>query len=546
MRKNAIIFWMLTSLLPLLSVACQSTTNTQSNAIANKSPASSNALALAGMARVGAIDDRYQSYNVEMLEVTGGKFWKPYGPELDAILKEGKPAAPAQADGATPAGMDPRLYEYRPPIDLTNPRLRKLAAALGPAYVRVSGTWANTTYFPDTDEAPAKPPAGFMGVLSHQQWKSVIDFSKAVDANVVTSFATGAGTRDSSGVWTPEQARRFLEYTKSVNGTIAAAEFMNEPTLAAMGGAPKGYGAADYGRDFTLFRIFVRQAAPDMLLLSPGSVGETTGDWGVAYGTAAILKTRDLLAASGAGGDVFSYHHYGASSQRCAAIGKQTTAEAALSEEWLRRTDETLAFYKKLRDQFAPGQQFWLTETADTACGGNPWAGTFLDTFRYLDQLGRLAKQEVQVVAHNTLVASDYGLLDENDLTPKPNYWAALLWRKLMGTTVLESGVAIQPGLHVYAHCLRGKPGGVALLVINNDRTTSRELSFALDGERYTMSSNVLQSKTVQLNGAELKLGADDELPVLAGVPSQAGSIELAPATITFLAFPQAGNGACR
>jgi hypothetical protein len=43
--------------------------------------------------------------------------------------------------------MDPALYRQRPPIDLTNPRLRKLAAALGPAYVRVSGTWANTTYF---------------------------------------------------------------------------------------------------------------------------------------------------------------------------------------------------------------------------------------------------------------------------------------------------------------------------------------------------------------------------------------------------------------
>ncbi|PYQ20217.1 MAG: hypothetical protein DMF81_19290 [Acidobacteria bacterium] len=62
----------------------------------------------------------------------------------------------------------------------------------------------------------------------------------------------------------------------------------------------------------------------------------------------------------------------------------------------------------------------WLTETADAACGGNPWASSFLDTFRYLDQLGRLARQGVQVVAHNTLVASDYGLLDEGDLTPKP------------------------------------------------------------------------------------------------------------------------------
>jgi len=500
------------------------------------------------MARIGAVDERYQSYNVEMLEVTGGKFWKPYGPELEAILKEKKPAAAAQSGDSTPAGMDPRLYQYRPPIDLTNARLRKLAAALGPAYVRVSGTWANTTYFPATDQAPApaKPPAGFMGVLSRQQWKGVVDFSNAVDARIVTSFATSVGTRDQAGVWTPEQARQLIAYTESAGGKIAAAEFMNEPTLAAMGGAPKGYNAAAYGRDFLLFRKFIRQTAPDMLLLAPGSVGETTGDWGVAYGTADILKTRDLLAASGAGVDAFSYHHYGASSQRCAAMGKQTTIEAALSEDWLRRTDETLAFYRKLRDQFEPGKPFWNTETAETACGGNPWAGTFLDMFRYLDQLGRLARQDVRVVIHNTLVASDYSLLDEQTLLPKPNYWGALLWRKLMGTTVLDSGIPIAEGLHVYAHCLRGTPGGVALLVINNDKAASRTLSIPVAGDRYTMSSSDLQSKTVQLNGAELNLGSGDELPVLAGIPIQAGNVEFAPATITFIAIPQAGNTACQ
>jgi hypothetical protein len=64
---------------------------------------------------------------------------------------------------------------------------------------------------------------------------------------------------------------------------------------------------------------------------------------------------------------------------------------------------------------------------------------------------------------HNTLVASDYGLLDDKTLAPKPSYWGALLWRKLMGTTVLDAGVPIQAGLHVYAHCLRGTPGGGAL-----------------------------------------------------------------------------------
>ena len=267
-----------------------------------------------------------------------------------------------------------------------------------------------------------------------------------------------------------------------------------------------------------------------------------------AYGIAGVLRTADLLAASGPGVDAFSYHHYGGSSLRCAAMGPQTqtTADAALSEQWLAKTDQTLAFYRGLRDKFEPGKPFWNTETADAACGGNPWANTFLDSFRYLDQLGRLAKQDVKVVAHNTLVASDYGLLEENTFTPKPNYWAALLWRRLMGTTVLESGVPIQAGLHVYAHCLRGTPGGVALLAINNDRTASRTLTVPAPGERYTLSSSNLESRSVQLNGTAIALGGNDDLPPLGAVPSAAGNLTFAPATITFLALPGAGNSACR
>jgi len=58
-----------------------------------------------------------------------------------------------------PARMSPDLYQYRRPIDLSNARLRTLAATLGPAYVRVSGTWANTTCFQDSDKpAPKTAP----------------------------------------------------------------------------------------------------------------------------------------------------------------------------------------------------------------------------------------------------------------------------------------------------------------------------------------------------------------------------------------------------
>ncbi|RUT42426.1 hypothetical protein WG29040_02260 [Pseudomonas sp. PAMC 29040] len=60
-------------------------------------------LAPSTMKAVGTVDERYQSYNVEMFEVTGGKFWKPYN-EIAAASEGG--AAPA---GDTPAGMDPGL-----------------------------------------------------------------------------------------------------------------------------------------------------------------------------------------------------------------------------------------------------------------------------------------------------------------------------------------------------------------------------------------------------------------------------------------------------
>jgi hypothetical protein len=147
---------------------------------------------------------------------------------------------------------------------------------------------------------------------------------------------------------------------------------------------------------------------------------------------------------------------------------------------------------------------------------------------------------------HNTLTASDYGLLDENTLEPRPNYWGALLWRQLMGTTVLEAGLPIQTGLHVYAHCQRGAPGGVSLLVINTDRQASHSLMLSTESELYTLDAASLSDAEVRLNGVVLRLGAGDELPAIQGAPVIAGPAIFGPTTITFLAIPTAANSACR
>jgi len=99
-------------------------------------PGSPGRIYAASLRRIGTVDERFQSYNIEMVEVIGGRFWKPYR-DIDALLKAQSSVTQSNKDAAAvPAGTDPNLYEQRPPIDLTNPRLRKLAAALAHVSVR--------------------------------------------------------------------------------------------------------------------------------------------------------------------------------------------------------------------------------------------------------------------------------------------------------------------------------------------------------------------------------------------------------------------------
>ena len=391
---------------------------------------------------------------------------------------------------------------------------------------------------------PAAPPEGFGGVLTRAEWKKVVDFAKAVDAELVTSFSTSAGTRDQAGVWTPIEAKKFLAYTHSIGGEIAAAEFMNEPTFVTAAGVPKGYDAAAYGKDFAVFQPFFRKESPRSVLLGPGSVGE-----GIDFVPVKLLPSKELLAAMGPNAvDAFSYHFYGTISERCAgAMGGKvgTTPAAALSEDWLSRTRTVEQFYAALRDEYAPGKAMWLTETGQTACGGDRWASTFLDSFRYVDQMGQLAKLHVQTIMHNTLAASDYGLIDEKTLLPRPDYWAALLWHRTMGTTVLNAGSQSAETLHVYAHCMKNKPGGVTLLALNLSRTDSGSLDIPGGGVRFTLTAKDLMGRTMELNGKELMVASNGDLPEFQGAPVRRGTMALPPASISFVEFAGAGNAAC-
>jgi len=472
-------------------------------------------LDIKNLKQVAEVDKRYQSFNIEMCEVVGGDFWIPYDLLDPDKVRSGGFAA---------------LKRGIPPIDLSEKKLRMLASALGPTYVRVSGTWANTTYFQDNDQPKLdQAPEGYENVLTRKEWKGVIDFCDAVDGKLVTSFAISDGIRDKEGNWTPDQIKPLINYTKSIGGEIVAAEMFNEPSFASRGGAPDGYDASTFARDFSAFKSFVQAAVPEMKILGPGSTGE-----GGLFPAEEAMSTDNLFAAVPKPEfDIFSYHFYGGASERCMG---GLTPEDALTEEWLSKTELGLKYYENARDRYQPDATIWLTETAEAACGGDPWAATYVDCFRYLEQLGRLAKKGVQVVMHNTLAASEYALLEQDTHDPRPNYWAALLWNRLMGTKVYDAGISGE-GTDIFVHSLKNRPGGLAVLIVNPGEDW-RSVNIPVTAEQYLLTADELLTKRVKLNGKVLQLTADDMLPVINGKTISPGEVRLPPHSILFLAIP--------
>lgn len=477
---------------------------------------------LAALPKVATVDERFQSYNVEMVEITGGRFWAPYG------------------------GPPDEVYRMRPPADLADKRLRQLTRLLGPAYMRVSGTWANSTYLEAEGENLKEPPSGYNQVLTRAQWRGAIDFAKAVDARIGVSFAVSDGARGQDGVWRTGQAQRLLDLTKAAGGSIAFAEFVNEPNAASMGRLPKGYNVADYVRDNRIFTEWARRETPGTLIVGPSSVGEGALSDGIPVAMpVGMLLTEELMKAGPNSVDVMSYHFYGNVSQRCAAMRpKYSKMEDALTPAWLDLTLRDHAYYARLRDRFEPGDGLWVTETAQAACGGSPWASSFLDSFRYVNQLGLLAQNGVQVVMHNTLAASDYALIDGESLQPRPNFWAAVLWKRTMGTTVLAAPASPSPDLRLYAHCSPGRKGSVGLAAINLG-ASSQSVALGSRGRAWVISASPLDAKVVAVNGQAPGLDAAGRATGLEGV-AVSGSVSVPGQSIAFVEVPGAGNPACR
>ena len=484
------------------------------------------------------------SYNVEMTEVTGGTFWKAY---TDAQI-DGTEAVPVP-DFSKGMGA---MHQWYDPIDTTNPRLIKLAKELGQCWVRVSGTWATRTYY---DFDGTGMPEGYNNHLRKEQWVNLCNFVKAVNGKLKISVANCDGLHSHDEPWSPSQAEKIFALSKELGCPIEAVEFVNEPNMLKNTGFPKGYTPADFRRDQDIFHKWVRENYPECTIVGPSDTDPnamSVDAWGNPHpwadgaadtaGIAAALaycSTAELMDGCTEKLDVFSYHYYNGVSERMAAMMPSafTPFEGCMSEEYLGAAAHTGRCFASYRDKYAEKDgEMWVTESGDAGAGGHTWASTYAEVVRTLNEIGDFSTVTKGVIFHNTLASSDYGWLKHGTFVPRPSYFAVLLWKRIMGDTVYASGEAIRPGAHVFAHSRKDGKEGVAYLVINTSWDEATTVELPKEAQVYALTGNgKMRSRTMLLNGQELKLGENDELPELAPVTVPAGTLEVAPGGCTFI-----------
>lgn len=492
-------------------------------------------------AALGETNPMMMSYNVEFAEVTGGTFWKAYTPGQIAGTE---PFDVDMSGGLTAAYKD--LMQVYPPIDLYDEKLRTLAKEFGPLWVRVSGTWATKTYYDLDDAMGGKVPEGYLNTLTRKQWIGVLDFVKAIGAKLMVSVSGCPGVYgvDSAPVpaWTPVEAEKLFRFSQDYGVPINGSEFINEPNMLSETGFPKGYTAQDHARDQKIFVAWLKEHYPDCLYIGPCSVGpdgQMGKGGGVEMLAMANVSTKDLMGDDPAPLDVFSYHYYNGVSERLGGVMPQMhwLAEEANSEDYLAVAINCAKSYAPLRDKYCPGGEMWVTESGDAGGGGDTWASTYLDVLRTLNEAGGFSKVTKGIIFHNTLAASDYAYLDRVTHDPRPNYFAVLLWIRLMGATVYESGEPVREGAHVYVHSRKdGKPGK-ACLVINNSETEATTVELPTAATVYALhgKDGNKRAAVMTLNGRDLVLGEGNALPDLSGEEVSAGTVTVAPLGCTFI-----------
>ena len=475
---------------------------------------------------VNTVSKEYISFAVDSSQVVGGKWWNP-----------------------TARGTETGSGTVHAPVfNFNQPQLDTIVRVLAPAYLRIGGSEADKIYYDMQNTSGSQPnaPPRYKSVMTAKQWDDINAFAARNGLQLVFTLNSGPASRKADGSWDGANAEELLKYTAAHGYKVAFWELGNELNIFwFVHGLKAQVSPQQYDKDLLVARALVKKYMPSSKFSGQGSafwplLGEPLN---LLYG-----YMPQYLELSNKKTDLVSWHYYPQQSKRGPIAVRRAYPSRLLDPKNLDEVKHWAQQIKQWRDSYAPGKPIWLGETGNAQFGGQPGlSDVYLGGLWWMDQLGALARSGHDTVVRQSLTGMNYGMIDDSDLSPRPDYWNSLLWNRLMGTRVYDVKVSGDKSgkLRAYAHSSAGdNKASLTVLLINLDHQRSAVVS--LSGVKnqghqvYQFTTPDIFGKKVLLNGKELKLAANGSLPLIQGrLQPQADipSITLNPLSYCFVTF---------
>jgi len=413
--------------------------------------------------------------------------------------------------------------------NIDNPQLAAFAKDLSPSFIRVGGTGANELFYQFGSDIGKMHPKPYKWHWKH--WNFTFPRAKYLNASLwdsVNRLAANSGAKlifnvnliqfvEDGG----QNMRNLLEYSIQKGYRIHHIQPSNE-----LGVPPV--------ENLKAMSKLLTELYPDAAT-RPGIIGSDDGDAQQGAGTG----MRQNAAQAGVPLFAANYHKY----SNCDAVFKPNVVH------------NNTNFYSKLT-----GAELHIGEAATCGQGGHQGVSdTFASGFWYWQYLGRLAQLNHRVFLRQTLVGGYYGLLRDrfwektmkgDTLEPNVDYFSAVLFKRYMGNNVFRTSTP-DDMLQAYAHCSRGKHGGLAVALINLDTRNRVALLHDEAGKLSSSSSRtdyLLTSDSGSPHGQYAKLNggrAVRSVKDLVGKPGHGNSVTLAPRSYGVVVFDGADVPLC-
>jgi heparanase 1 len=470
------------------------------------------------------IDRRFLSFSIDTANFLGIKFWN-------------SDQAPTQK------------------LNLEDPFLQQVTKNLSPAYLRIGGSDADKIIydFQNTtgiNNAPLPPHTS--GTFRTSDWERLQAFTSATQTALIFTINAGPSARIANGSWNGSNFRELLLFSQERQDAPVVWEFGNEVNAHWLHfGVQNQISAATYAHDFQTARNLISSIRPRDRIVGPASaywpiLGEPI-PW-LTEILPGFLKNADFPL------DVITWHFYPTQSDRCGFGVRKANQEQFYKLETFNEVRQWAFNIRQERDRFHPQAKIWLGESGPAQCGGQPkLSNRFLSTLWWLDHLGTIAYMGNEVLVRQSLIGSDYGLLDQTSGQPNPDYWSAILWKQLMGDRVfgVQGMNTLNPGTtRIYSHCLPltspyRNLGDLSLLYINLSPVEETWVTLPTDliepsslWHQWQMTSTSPLSQKLKINGDTPIILNNGYLPDLAPLNyniQQTPTLKLPPLSAAFV-----------